>query len=207
MVYELSIVAHASLTEEKASSIKEMVAQVVGQAGGEILITDDWGKMNMAQMSTDGKIQGHYLYFMFKSNGDSNSELIRRFRINEHVLRHMIIKLADDSEAEKMKKKYKTPFSKLHGGSLVDDLDDDDEEKGDKRKFARSRNCWFASNGITADWKDPKTYAWLVNEFGKITPARITGLSQKHQRHSTSAIKRARNMGLISHLSNQVAYK
>ncbi len=68
-----------------------------------------------------------------------------------------------------------------------------------------SSTCWFTTNKITADWKDPKTYAWLVNEFGKISPARVSGVSRKHHRWAESAIKRARNIGLISHLAGNTA--
>ncbi|OFZ28009.1 MAG: 30S ribosomal protein S18 [Bdellovibrionales bacterium RIFOXYB1_FULL_37_110] len=74
----------------------------------------------------------------------------------------------------------------------------------DRRRFARRRNCWFIARGIKADWKDPKTYMWLINEFGKISPARVSGVSTKHQRFVNSAIKRARQLNIVSHLSDAV---
>jgi len=49
------------------------------------------------------------------------------------------------------------------------------------------------------------SYSWLVNEFGKISPARVTGLRPKFQRMSTTAIKRGRCMGLISYMSSETA--
>ena len=63
-------------------------------------------------------------------------------------------------------------------------------------------SCFFKSNNIIADWKDPKTYSWLVNEFGKISAAEFLAF-QKAQRYVTTAIKRARNLGIISHISNR----
>ena len=75
-----------------------------------------------------------------------------------------------------------------------------------RKKFARKKTCWFAAKSIKADWKDPKTYGWLVNEFGKISPARVTSISRKHQRFANNAVKRARNIGLISQLSDQTAH-
>jgi ribosomal protein S18 len=63
--------------------------------------------------------------------------------------------------------------------------------------------AFFKSNNIIADWKDPKTYSWLVNEFGKISAARVSGVSRKHQRYVTTAIKRARTLGIISHISSR----
>ena len=73
------------------------------------------------------------------------------------------------------------------------------------KMFSKRKSCWFSEKKTTPDWKDPSSYAWLVNEFGKISPARVTGLRPKYQRMATSAIKRGRCMGLISYMSNHVA--
>lgn len=97
-----------------------------------------------------------------------------------------------------------------------DMLDDDLDSKGggrrqydlekDRRMFSRKKNCWFCAKEISPDWKDPYSYSWLVNEFGKIAPSRINGLCATHQRQATTAIKRGRNMCLIGHLSNQIVH-
>jgi ribosomal protein S18 len=71
--------------------------------------------------------------------------------------------------------------------------------------FSKRKSCYFSAKKTQPDWKDPSTYSWLVNEFGKISPARVTGLRPKYQRMATSAIKRGRCMGLISYMSNNVA--
>jgi len=73
----------------------------------------------------------------------------------------------------------------------------------DRRMFARKKACWFCAKNDLPDWKDPFSYAWLVNEFGKISPARVTGVCSKHQRKATTAIKRGRDIGFISAISNQ----
>ncbi len=76
----------------------------------------------------------------------------------------------------------------------------------DRRMFSRKKSCWFCAKKSDPDWKDSSSYNWLINEFGKISPARITGLCAIHQRKATSAIKRGRNIGLISYISNNGAY-
>ncbi|MBF0313003.1 MAG: 30S ribosomal protein S18 [Oligoflexia bacterium] len=94
--------------------------------------------------------------------------------------------------------------------------DDDSEASGrggkrpydmdkDRRMFSRKKSCWFCAKESNPDWKDPHSYAWLVNEFGKISPGRISGLCATHQRHATTAIKRGRNMCLLSYISNHTA--
>ncbi|OFZ37462.1 MAG: 30S ribosomal protein S18 [Bdellovibrionales bacterium RIFOXYD12_FULL_39_22] len=58
---------------------------------------------------------------------------------------------------------------------------------------------------MTPSWKDPATYSWLISEFGKISPARVSGISRKYQRRITSEIKMARQLGIASYLSNRIA--
>ena len=205
MIYELAIVAKSELSAEKISALQALVGNVVKDNDGEMLIQDDWGNKTFAQSPSRGTKTGRYLYFTFKAGSENNKELNRRFKINEDILKTLIVKLSDtDEDAEKIVKGYRTPFSKSHNGSVTDDLEDGADRKA-MRKFARAKQCWFAANSITADWKDPATYSWLVNEFGKISPARVSGISRKHQRFADTAIKRARQIGIISHLTNRIA--
>lgn len=204
MIYELALVARPEATEEQLTSIKDMVAAVAKDFDGEVLLTDDWGKKTFAQIAKNGSRTGHYIYFIYKANNEANTELARRFKINELVHKTLTVKLTDvDADAETVLKGYRSPYSKAHAGSQTDDL-----EKGadkDKRKFAKRKSCWFKANNVSADWKDPKTYNWLINEFGKISPARVSGISRKHHRFAETAIKRARNIGLVSHLAGRFA--
>ena len=95
--------------------------------------------------------------------------------------------------------KKNVSYEDAYWGEIVDP----DGERRDRKRFSKGKHCFFKSNNIEANWKDPKTYSWLVNEFGKISAARVSGVSRKHQRYVTTAIKRARNLGIISHLSNR----
>ncbi len=206
MIYELALVAKSEISEDQVKGLQELVTEVVGAHAGEVLLVDDWGKKTMAQPTSNGVATGHFLYFIYKANNENNVELNRRFKISEEVLKQMIIKLDDeDANGEALVKSFKSPFSKAHNGSLTDSEDGSNEDAKDKRKFARRKTCWFAANKIKADWKDPQTYNWLINEFGKISPARISGISRKHQRFAEVAIKRARNIGVASHLTGRFA--
>ncbi len=52
------------------------------------------------------------------------------------------------------------------------------------------------------DYKDVKLLQPYVQERGKITPRRISGLSAWQQRKMTEAIKRARNIALLPYTTN-----
>lgn len=205
MIYELALVAHSELGEEAIASLNSMVDAVVKEKNGEVLIADDWGVKTFAQVTSNGVTRGHYLFFIYKADTDCNTELERRFKINESVIKNIIVKAGIESEQEAILKAYKTPLSKQYAGSVTDSDEEGNELDKDRKRFAKRKTCWFTAKKIKADWKDPSTFSWLVNEFGKISPARISGISRKHQRFANQAIKRARQVGIISHLTNKIA--
>ena len=204
MIYELALSIKTGLNDEQIAKFQETVSSVVQSHEGDVLVSDDWGRLAIPQATTKGIDSVRMLYFIYKANNKNNRELVRRLKIMENTVRHLIVLLGDDSQADAFVKNLKIPFSKKYPGSVVDD--DDHEEGEEKRNFSRRRSCYFLAKGIKADWKDPKTYSPLLNEFGKISLARISNVSRKHQRFVTTAIKRARNIGIIGHLSNHIAY-
>ena len=63
------------------------------------------------------------------------------------------------------------------------------------RKDSRKRN-------IKIDYKSPSTLFPFITEGGKISSARITGLSHAQQRQVRNAIKKARNLSLLPSSAN-----
>ena len=147
--------------------------------------------------TSNGVAKGTYIYVMYKADTNVNTELERRFRISEDVLKFVFINLGVDADQEAIVKAYKNPNHNSGENNF-------DAEK-EKKMFSKRKSCYFSAKKTTPDWKDPSTYSWLVNEFGKISPARVTGLRPKYQRMATAAIKRGRCMGLISYMSNRTA--
>lgn len=196
MIYETAIVVRPETGEESLAKIKSIISEVVTNAGGEILVNDDWGVKRFAQATAKGEQRGHYLYSLYKASGAVNTELERRYKISEDIMKFIVVKLGEERDQDKIVKGYKNPNHKVTEA---------EDEEGGLKKFSKGRSCYFSDNKIEPDWKHPETYSWIVNEFGKISPARVTGLRPKYQRMATAAIKRGRNLGLISHLSNRIA--
>jgi small subunit ribosomal protein S18 len=66
------------------------------------------------------------------------------------------------------------------------------------RRFFRGKVCPFTVDKINfIDYKDIELLRKYVTDAGKIVPRRVTGVSSKHQRMLTQAIKRARHMALL----------
>ncbi|MBK6933162.1 MAG: 30S ribosomal protein S18 [Saprospirales bacterium] len=62
----------------------------------------------------------------------------------------------------------------------------------------RKKYCRFRKFGIKyIDYKDPEFLIQFINEQGKLLPRRITGNSLKYQRRVSTAVKRARHLGML----------
>lgn len=61
---------------------------------------------------------------------------------------------------------------------------------------ARPRPQFGAGEKI--DINDVATLKYYITDYGKILPARITGVTSAQQRQIRKGVKRARNMGLMA---------
>ena len=87
--YELLFVLDPSLDEETKANLVETVKAVIN-AGGEAGEADVWGDRKLAY-SINKKNTGYYVVIPFKAEADLPKELDRRLRINENVMRHIIV--------------------------------------------------------------------------------------------------------------------
>jgi len=68
--------------------------------------------------------------------------------------------------------------------------------------------CPLRAAGIKhVDFKDVELIKEFLTEKGKITPKRISGLSTRSQKMLTNAIKRARNLALISYSAGYIGFE
>lgn len=71
----------------------------------------------------------------------------------------------------------------------------------DLKDVKKKKNCAFCNDKIdTLDYKDVSKLKRFLSEAGKILPRRITGTCAKHQRVLSSAVKKAREAGLLAYV-------
>ncbi|MBR0399863.1 MAG: 30S ribosomal protein S6 [Mogibacterium sp.] len=87
--YELLFVLDPDLGEEQKAALVETVKSVINN-GGEAGEADVWGDRRLAY-SINKKNTGYYVVMPFKAEADLPKELDRRLRINENVMRHIIV--------------------------------------------------------------------------------------------------------------------
>lgn len=74
----------------------------------------------------------------------------------------------------------------------------------ESRKRRSPKRCPFMAAGWKKiDYKDIETLKRFITERGKILPRRITGVSARFQRELTTAIKRARMIGLLPFVAEE----
>jgi small subunit ribosomal protein S18 len=73
---------------------------------------------------------------------------------------------------------------------------------GKKVFFRRRKVCRFCADKLdTVDYKDIRFLQQYLVDRAKILPRRISGTCAKHQRLVQQAIKRARHLALLPHVS------
>jgi len=74
-----------------------------------------------------------------------------------------------------------------------------------QKKQLKDKQCLFSKAGIEyIDYKDVETLKRFINDQGKILPRRVTGTSARYQRQLSLAIKRARHLGLLPYVSQNL---
>jgi small subunit ribosomal protein S6 len=88
--YETTIIFDPGLEETRINEEIERVTQPIGQAGGEILEVQRWGKRKLAYLIRKRR-DGTYIHIKHKSPPGLIAEMDRRFRLSESVLRHLTV--------------------------------------------------------------------------------------------------------------------
>lgn len=84
-----------------ASQVEAMTAQfcdVLTQAGGKILKTEQWGLRNFAYRINRAR-KGHYTLIESDVSAPALLEMERQMRINENIVRYMSVRLEEPSKA------------------------------------------------------------------------------------------------------------
>jgi len=69
---------------------------------------------------------------------------------------------------------------------------------GSRPRPKKKKRCPFTAAGVKEiDYKDVDTLRKFITDRGKILPRRITGVSARHQKLLSNAIKRARMVALL----------
>lgn len=89
--YETIFILHPSLDEEAVKANVEKFKGVIENAGGVVENVDLWGKRKLAY-EIEKVNEGYYTLVNFSAEPQLPKELDRLFRINDSIIRHIIVK-------------------------------------------------------------------------------------------------------------------
>ena len=93
--YEMMFIVKATIEEAKVAEVAENLKSVITSMEGEITDSKDLGQKKLAY-PIKKELTGFYFVVNFNANNEIVAELDRKARIDELVLRHMIIRLDEE---------------------------------------------------------------------------------------------------------------
>ena len=87
--YELVYVVRPNAEDEVKEAVLNKIQEVIS-ANGEVEKVDTWGNKKLAYPIAKFT-EGFYVLVNFKATADHPKELDRNLKINENVIRHMIV--------------------------------------------------------------------------------------------------------------------
>ncbi len=106
-VYELMYIADPKVTDDDIKALNTDLEGIIEAEGGKVVKTDDMGRRPLAyriKKHTDG----YYFLFEIAGSGSEISELERRLRVNDKIIRFLTVRVDEERKtAAKLEAKKK----------------------------------------------------------------------------------------------------
>jgi small subunit ribosomal protein S6 len=93
--YELVYITPPDTTDEALAALQQQVQTVVDRFSGTIASTENWGRRRLAY-EIAGHREGIYVLHVIDGPAALNSELDRRLRVLDVVIRHMVVRVDEE---------------------------------------------------------------------------------------------------------------
>ncbi len=93
--YEVVFVAAPTLTTEELDGFIAHVQGVVEGKNGKVVKVDNWGKRSLAYKIKKFR-DAYYVVLTIEGDGPAIAELERRFRVTDHIIRFLSIRIDED---------------------------------------------------------------------------------------------------------------
>lgn len=90
--YELLVLVRPDFDDEKIASIIARYSEIITNMEGTIITAEKWAKRRLAYEINRIR-EGIYLIFVFKGTPELSDELDRLLRIDQEIMRHMIVRI------------------------------------------------------------------------------------------------------------------
>ena len=141
--YELIYITAPEITDEALAEVHTQVLAVVDRFGGTIEKTENWGRRKLAY-DIGRQREGTYVLEVINGPGALTSELDRRLRVLDAVIRHLVVRVDEDlAVAERSRVRRKEAMARRRvkrglppqrqpgEGRSAGDLDDSEDDRFD----------------------------------------------------------------------------
>ena len=90
--YESVLVFRQDLTESQVKEKADKFTEIIKELGGDVKSTEFWGLKNLAYVIRKNR-KAHYVMLNIELSGDKITELERRYRIDEDVIRFLNVRV------------------------------------------------------------------------------------------------------------------
>lgn len=95
--YETIFVTDPNLTDEEIDELVKVVDQTTVAAAGKVIKVEKWGKRRLAY-PIDHREEGIYVLMTLECPATQVKEIDRRYRMNDRILRHLTVRVEDESQ-------------------------------------------------------------------------------------------------------------
>jgi len=146
--YEQIYILRPSLSEDEISKVVENTNQIITDEQGTIISNIKWGMKKLAY-PIKKELQGYYVFSDFAATPGAVSEVERKFRIDDSVLKYLSIKLADSITKEEIDAAQEDAAAK------AETLDSDaDESSSPSEETVAAKNAEAKKSSDPVDSKE-----------------------------------------------------
>lgn len=100
--YEFIIIVNAQLSEEETKKLQDKYESIFLANDGDVVTKSDWGVKKLAY-PINKEFRGRYLFYDFIGNPKNLEEAQRLMRIDEKILRYLLVRVGEDADVDARK--------------------------------------------------------------------------------------------------------
>lgn len=126
--YEQIYILRPALSEDEISRVVENTNQLILDDGGAVIFLNKWGMRKLAY-PIKKEIQGYYILCDFAATPDVVSEIERKFRIDDAVLKYLTVRVSDTISAEEISAAISEAEALATAEEADEETGDDDQQE------------------------------------------------------------------------------
>ena len=135
--YDIGFIVNPDSTEDEIRKIIDSITRVIEERGGVIEKLDEWGRKRLVYPIEKHK-EGIYIFIYAEITGDVVGEIERRLKLNEKIIRFIVVRLDD-----KLKKSNKLTKRWDKADKRKKKMQDSEENTGTTENTKESANETF----------------------------------------------------------------